>query len=299
MKLRQIIYIIFPILTLLCIIYFLYIRKYKFFENLEEPQQHAFVVLTRGYNEDEQYNTLIERNKSIYEVFYNKLDDENKMQYDIIIFHEGNINEQQQNYIQSKTPKLPLKFITVQFYDNKSINNELCPPTNLSDSFSNGYKNMCYFWSKDFFKYLKDYNYIIRVDEDCIVEELDINTINNYKYNDIMFSSPTYQDNDVDDVVVGMKKLFTNYLVEHNMEQKNALKMPYTNFMIVNVSYFNNNETVMDVLQTIEKSNCIFSNRWGDLPIWGYILSYFIDKRHFVEDLNIKYFHGSHNAKIN
>jgi hypothetical protein len=89
----------FPILTLtlLCILYFLYVRKYKFFENLEEPQQHAFVVLTRGYNEDEQYNILIERNKSIYEVFYNKLADENKMQYDIIIFHEGNINEQQQN----------------------------------------------------------------------------------------------------------------------------------------------------------------------------------------------------------
>ena len=69
--------------------------------------------------------------------------------------------------------------------------------------------------------------------------------------------------------------------------------------MVINVNYFYNNDLVKDVLSRIYESNCIFSNRWGDLPIWGYILSYLVDKKHYIEDKSISYYHGSHNKKIN
>ena len=75
--------------------------------------------------------------------------------------------------------------------------------------------------------------------------------------------------------------------------------MPYTNFMILNINFFKNNKDVVNILNEINKSDCIFSNRWGDLPIWGYILSYFIDKTYYIEDKNISYIHGSHSKNVN
>jgi len=267
------------------------------FEPVAEPK-HAIVVLTRGYDTDEKYNLLTERNNSIYDVFYSKLNGDETNKYDILIYHEGNITPDQQDYIQRKTPNLPLIFKTIQLHEDQE-NNELCPPTLLSKSFSNGYKNMCYFWSIDFLEYLKEYDYIIRIDEDCTVEQFDKDTLQQYKESNIMFSSPSYQDNDSPEVIVGMDTLFNTYLSEHNMKQKNTLKMPYTNFMIVNIPFFTNHDTVKSVLDRVKESKCIFSNRWGDLPIWGYVLSYFIDKQYYLEDKDIRYYHGSHGAKIN
>ena len=87
---------------------------------------------------------LVNRNNSIYENFYSKLNDKEK--YHNIIYHEGNITNVHQRYIQSKTPGLPFIFITIPFrnqaYPEKNL---VCHATEGSDKFSNGYKNMCQF----------------------------------------------------------------------------------------------------------------------------------------------------------
>jgi hypothetical protein len=137
--------------------------------------KNAIVALTRGYTDLSRYDVLIKRNISIYE----KISVINN-NFDVILFHEGNITDEQQNYIQSKTPLLPLKFFNVKEVGTKNafnnslniVNNELCPPTQLSLSFSLGYKHMCHFWSIDFLQYLKNYKYIMRLDEDCIVTKI-------------------------------------------------------------------------------------------------------------------------------
>ena len=193
---------------------------------------------------------------------------------------------------------MKLIFISIPFYNNTETN-DICKPTTLSDSFSLGYKNMCYFWSIDFLEYLKKYDYIIRIDEDCIINKIDSNIINKYKKDNIMFSTAYFQGPDEKDVIIGMDKLFNNYLKNNELIKKNDLKCPYTNFMIINIPYFRNNKHVQNILKEIKMSNCIFSNRWGDLPIWGYILSYLIDSKYYIEDKNISYIHGSHNITIN
>jgi hypothetical protein len=282
------------IFVIICCILILY-NKYKELFTPESNLKNVIAVLTKGYDTVEKYDNLIKRNEAIFTKFYNKL---KNIYFDIIIFHEGNINDEHQKYIQSKTPDLPLKFIAIKFYNNNTVN-DICPPTELSKKFSNGYKNMCYFWSIDFLEYLKDYNYMIRIDEDCIIDTLDINIINKYTTDNIMFSSAKYELSDNPDVIVGMENLFNNFLSENNLLKKNELKMPYTNFMIVNIPFLNNNKVVQNILNKIKDTNCIFSNRWGDLPIWGYILSYLVDKKYFIEDSSIKYYHGSHDITIN
>jgi len=261
----------------------------------EEHIKNAIVVLTRGYNSNDEYDKLIDRNNSIYDKFYKFVE---KNDYDVIIFHEGNITKDQQEYIQSKTPEMHLAFREIRFLE-KDVNNSECPNTSLSGSFNNGYKNMCYFWSISFLEYLKDYNYIIRIDEDCVLKSINKNIIDEYKRSNIMFSSSYYQKDDDPEVVIGLKNLFDNYLKKNNLTKKNDISMPYTNFMVVNIQFFRNEKNVVSILDEIKKSDCIFSNRWGDLPIWGYVLSYFIDKFNYIEDKNISYFHESHSIQIN
>ena len=291
-------YIIMSILVLI-ICYVLYVKVFiHSIENFNNNSKNAIVVLTKGYDTNEKYETLIRRNNSIYDKYYKLLND--KTNYDIIIFHEGNISEEQQHYIQSKTPNFPLIFTKVDFL-NKIVNHPQCPNNNVSNNFSIGYKNMCYFWSISCLEYLKNYNYIIRVDEDCELANIDPNLIEKYKKENIMFSSAEWQDSDDISVTTGMKELFTDFMKKHNLNPKTEkLEFPYTNFMVVNISYFRNNNEVKHVLQEIDKSECIFSNRWGDLPIWGYILSYLIDNKLYKKDSSVSYYHGSHNnVKIN
>ena len=259
-------------------------------------KKDAIVVLTRGYDNINDYNSLINRNRHISINFYLKL--KNPELYDVIIFHEGNITYKQQKYIQSQSPRLPLIFKTVKFISNNSICAN-CPPNNVSNSFTMGYKNMCYFWSIRFLNFLTDYDYVIRIDEDCNLHNIDPNIINKYKQNNIYFSSPYFQGEDDKEVVVGMADVFNNFLNKKRLVPINNLKCPYTNFMIINIPFFYYNSTVKEILTIIEKTNCIFSNRWGDLPIWGYILSYLIQKKYYIEDKSIKYLHGSHNKQIN
>jgi hypothetical protein len=176
----------------------------------------------------------------------------------------------------------------------------MCPETKLSSSFSMGYKNMCHFWSIGFLEYLKNYHYIIRIDEDCFLDKMDSNIINQYISDKIYFSSPFHVNDDNPDVIIGLDNLVENFIRKNNIEkQSETLWFPYTNMMIVDVSYFSKNENVLKLLQEIDDSDCIFNNRWGDLPIWGYILTYLIPKENYFENKSIKYYHSSHHSQIN
>ena len=82
--------------------------------------KNCIYVLTRGYQKIEDYKTLIERNKSIEQNFPGLSDDN----IDYIIFHEGNISEEHQKYIQNNTT-IPLKFINVKLsYPGTAFNND-------------------------------------------------------------------------------------------------------------------------------------------------------------------------------
>jgi hypothetical protein len=257
--------------------------------------RNAIIVLTKGYSKNEDYKKLINRNKSIYDIFYSKI--KNKKEYDIVLYHEGNITINQQKWLQKQTPDLPLIFKVVKFIEfDKNIKSNYCIPTKLSEKFSNGYKNMCQFWSVDLFKYVKDYNYIIRIDEDCILKNISTNIINEYIKNKIYYSSAYFQSSDSKDVTIGIEQFFRDI---NNGKKYGNIKFPYTNFFIMNVQYFLKNTKLINALSKINYTHCIFINRWGDLPIWGYLLKYYVPSENYIEDKNISYLHESHNIIIN
>jgi len=268
-------------------------------------KKNAIVLLTNGYSDISLYNRLINRNKLIYELIISKIDSESIKNIDIILFHEGNITNNDKEYIQSNTKQLLLNFIDIKetypktaFDNNKNIVNiNLCPPTELSNSFSLGYKHMCHFWSIDFLEYLRDYKYILRIDEDCLLNTFDINIFNIMKEKKIVFLSPFFQDQDNKDVIVGIDILLNKFINENNINPYKTfkdIKCPYTNVMIVDIEYFNNNCISKKFLKYVDESNGIYSNRWGDLPIWGIILSIFINPEIYSNYNNISYTHDIH-----
>ena len=119
--------------------------------SIRKKNASAVVCLTRGYNDKNGYDGLLQRNKSLAKQTW-------VHKYDHIIFHEGNILPEHQSYIQSNAS------FKIQFIDVKDIferpfksSTNICSPivTNRPCSFlSTGYKRMCRFWFVDFWSLL-------------------------------------------------------------------------------------------------------------------------------------------------
>jgi hypothetical protein len=265
----------------------------------------AISVLTKGYTENDQYNTLINRNNFIYHHIISK----SRLEFDMIIFHEGNISLDHQQYI-SEHSNANLIFRDVKQYanklafdDNKNIYNiELCPPNELSESFSLGYKHMCHFWAIDIFEYLSDYQYVIRIDEDCYVDKIDPALLEAIVEQEVKFAVPFICPVlDDPNVIVGLEKLLNDFFEQNNINphiEFTNIKAPNTNFMILDLQFFKQHDLVQKFLTQIENSHGIYSNRWGDAPIWGIIL-YALSGINFYELRDVVYVHGSHNHYVN
>ena len=77
--------------------------------------------------------------------------------YNMLIFDEGNYKERDFSEILKTYPKIKFINISSDWKKNKFKNNFL---------WKQGYKNMCSFFATKIWKYVKDYEYIIRLDDD-------------------------------------------------------------------------------------------------------------------------------------
>lgn len=275
-------YIKYICLIIIFLIFTYLIKKKENFKNIKNKK--AVVVLTRGYKNKNQYKNLLDRNKYL-EKFYDK-------NLDYIIFHEGNITKEHQKYIQNNT-KIPLIFINVSKSFKKDKVN-FYPPTKR---FNLGYRNMCNFWFCEFWKYVQEYDKIIRIDEDC-----------NYytNYNDIFKllhnKVAIYGNwaNDAKFVTEGLNNFTINFLKKKGIKYKTRSPSgPYTNVIGLNLNLCRKNKLLSQYISDIKESNKIYIYRWGDLPLWGEALKYLFKPEEYTLNKNIKYFHKSHNSKIN
>ena len=240
---------------------------------------------------------LLERNKHL-EKYYNK-----NISY--IIFQEGNIPKDHQEYIQNNT-SLPLQFINVSgSFTDKTF--DVYPPTK---KWRLGYRNMCNFWFCEFWKYLENYNKILRIDEDCNLFS-DYNTIFQHLTDKVAIYGNWFPDDNF--VTKNLNKSTINFIKQYNIEKYDTTNWkerlahqaysrrpsgPYTNVIGLNLDILRKNTILTKYISYIKNSNNIYIYRWGDLPLWGEALSYFFSGRH-ARDNNIQYFHKSHNQAIN
>jgi hypothetical protein len=167
------------------------------------------------------------------------------------------------------------------------------------------YRNMCNFWLNKFTKYVSEYDYVMRLDDDSIIEEniisdlfqimkdKELNYMSNLIHIDCglcNFEMKEFFDNIYMDKQDTIKELFVNSKVNANNNpnvfnkfkklyniindkeyEKEEINMNgpiiyYNNFFITNMAFWNTNE-VKYIVDKINKSGNIYYYRWGDAPL--------------------------------
>ena len=223
----------------------------------------------------------------------NKSIDDNLIDKSIpnIIFHEGNISVESQQSVIDSTPNLKTEFIDISDGAFKREFGEI-EIDNDTKGFGLGYRHMCHFWFIDFWKFVDDYQFVIRIDDDCAVKcSLDevfrqITTVS-------IISGQWNGDHP--SCTKGLNSFFRSCVpIDHDEEPGG----PYSNFMALNLEKLRANSRFQRFLEAPNLTQNIYRYRWGDLPLWGKVCQYLVDGDYLIIN-GIKYFHGSHNQYIN
>lgn len=227
---------------------------------------NAIVLLCRGHHSLKGYDSLIARNKAINEFIGNK--------YPLLIFNEGDITPEQQEYINSQTPELNIIY------------------KDISNIFRKKYEGMCAFYAIQVWELCSEYDYIMRLDDDVIITACPENPFqmgNNVYLRSVYFAESHSETNAT--LPQAIEKL-TGVSKEDFYNDK----FVYTNGSVSSVKFWLS-EPVYPILKEIAMSNAQLENRWGDLPILGSLLNIYAKDR--VGCLTgLTYSHLSHNNVI-
>jgi len=275
-------------------------------------EKAAILILTQNTIERKVYLKT-----TLYFLFKNF---NNKYRYPIIILHEGDYNERDKieivTGIRGECKEL-IKFKEIDKNDfeipehidkdklNKSVNTQIVPYWR-----NKKYRSMCYFWIKHFIKYCDGYDYIMRLDDDSIIEEPITSDLfkllndnkNVYMSNIIhidcgicnfemkeLFKKiiPNINNEKLDKLFVKAEisnkqpiynKLKELYHIVNNIEYDKdnfTINMPlmyYNNFFITNTNFWKRDD-VLKIIDEIDKSGNIFYYRYGDAPLQTLIVS--------------------------
>ena len=229
---------------------------------------NAIVALTRGYNNVNGYDSLLLRNNCLKNTI-NKNND-----YPLILMHEGNIPLEHQQYIIERALGQDIQFIDITSF------------------WSGGYEGMCRFQTYDIWHVLSDFDNIMRVDEDCLIQSCGDNPFNmgeNVYLRSVYFAESHSETNaTLPQVIEG--------LTGANKESFYNDKFVYTNVGIANVKFWLEPE-MNTLLRKIAYHDLQRPNRWGDLPVLGSLLNiYAKGKVGHIEGLVYK--HLSHDNVI-
>jgi len=195
-------------------------------------------------------------------------------------------------------PRVRLIDVSSEFIHCNSvdISSNICQRTPLSEGFSVGYKHMCRLWYSGIWPFLKDYDFILRIDID-----------NSYLHGEwpthINFFGTVscFLGQESPDVMVGLSEFFSETVSGANKDLEvlppvSKKGYPYTNVMLVNVKWAINNADLLSIFQQVEDTKCICINRWGDLPLWGETLAKLGLRPEMMSGW--RYRHGSHGNTV-
>lgn len=242
----------------------------------------AIFCLTRGYPHQNMYARLISRNISIRQLIGTL--------HDIVLFHEGNISHEHQKFIEALTPELNFKWVEVNF----SFPTDVPLPYETIRTFRDGscypgYHVMCEFNTCDVWDYLKDYDIVLRIDEDCILESEKWGNVfecvsPEVPYRTPMFDVETHElTNQTLPVWLGEDAKFYDRT------------MPYTNVFVTRMDIWKR-EDVRAWIEHVHESRGCIKYRWGDAPLHGVILKKFGICHGTMNGYN--YYHGSHDLHV-
>ena len=285
----------------------------------------AIFILTQNTTERKIYLKT-----SLYFLFRNF---NAKYKYPVIILHEGDYDTESMNEITTSIRKDCRYLIDFKKIDNGDFdipkNIDVKKMNKCIDSKpvpywrNKNYRLMCNFWINNFMKYCNDYDYIMRVDDDSIIEE----PINTDIFKMIEEKGHNYMSNiihvDCSICNYGMKEFFEKILpdkidkiselfMEHSLDNNNPhfarfkklylalndkeyegnnvnMAMPvmyYNNFFVTKTAIWKTPE-ITDIIDKINETGDIFYCRWGDAPLQTIIMKLYDNDK--MTKLDFKY----------
>jgi hypothetical protein len=285
----------------------------------------AIFILTQNTTERKIYLKT-----SLYFLFRNF---NAKYKYPVIILHEGDYDIESINEITTSIRRdcrylIDFKkidsgdFDIPKNIDEKKMNK--CIDTKPVPYWRNkNYRLMCNFWINNFMKYCNDYDYIMRIDDDSIIEE----PINTDIFKMIEEKGHNYMSNiihvDCSICNYGMKEFFEKILpdkidkiselfMEHSLDSNSPhfarfkklylalndkeyegnnvnMAMPvmyYNNFFVTKTAIWKTPE-ITDIIDKINETGDIFYCRWGDAPLQTIIMKLYDNDK--MTKLDFKY----------
>lgn len=231
--------------------------------------KNAIVCLTRGYSNIDGYKSLIKRNVAIAKHLNGSL------KYPLVIFHEGNITEEHQKYIIENSLGQSIEFV------------------DISSVWVGGYESMCRFHAFWIWEFCAVYDNILRIDEDCWLEEIAQDPFE--QMGDNVYLKSVYWDESHSETNATLPEKIQGLTGVDKSVFYNG-KYPYTNISVGNVAFWRQKK-ISPVLREISLCDDQIKNRWGDLPILGALLNiYAVGKVGTLAGLI--YYHHSHDVTI-
>ena len=246
----------------------------------------VLAALVRGYENKHEYRNLIKRNLYLKKNITSKVSQD----IDLLLFHEGNIPQDHQDYIIKKSKQ---EYFFVDISKDFSFDEELLDKIPDLERFSIGYRLMCRFNFYHIWQYLNSYDYLIRVDEDVLIKKFDKRFFDNIDNNFIFGTAEMSNEGHVytnNTLPTFLREVFNSTEIAFYNH-----KFPYTNFYVSKLDFWRK-QNIQNNLQQISDNPQQIISRWGDLPIIGSILNF--------ENINIEiikgieYSHLSHKSKF-
>jgi hypothetical protein len=236
--------------------------------------------------------------------------------YPVIIFHEGDYDAgAQEDVLQSIRSSCrdlvrfqalhPDDFKLPSHIDKVKLDRILAiKPSPVPYWRNEKYRLMCHWWLFKFMDYVKGYDYVMRLDDDSIIEEKierdlfkwmndeDLNYSSNFIHTDCgicCYGMKEFFENTFPNKVTEMKEMFVPQEIQMRsvkmhpfravlsivkdpvpeLKDVEKLWMPimyYNNFFMTRTSFWRTPE-MLEALDKIEKDGSIFYFRWGDAPL--------------------------------
>jgi hypothetical protein len=260
---------------------------------MDNPLKACIAALTRGYDQLPAYNKLLRRNRCIEKYLHNK-------GIPLLLFHEGNIPPEHQAYIRQQTPTLTLQFIMVKGdrafrADKEPVGREVQEYEGIT--YPIGYKHMCSFWFVDFWPFVQEYDYVMRIDEDCYIQFPLDPVFEKMRTSITVWIITAMCQDDPDYVTQGLNAFTRAHTGSTTV--KDPASGPYTNFIVWKMPPLRNHVGLQSYIRAVDESDNIYRYRWGDLPLWGEAIDYILGKQCLYVDTHLPYYHGSHEQMVN
>jgi hypothetical protein len=181
------------------------------------------------------------------------------------------------------------------------VSSSFCQPSEAdydyvdAEHFPLGYRRMCRFYTYQIWEHSANFEYIFRLDEDCVLKSVSLNPLiwaRNFMVNiaPVRYEPETYGPTN-ETLSTYVRQYVWKNLPQFPPKDFYDHNFPYTNLCVVRVDFMRS-DPVHPFLSAMVNSPHFIKFRWGDLPILGVAMNLFMQNHQVIP--GIRYWHGSH-----